>query len=125
MQENVTLNITSEVVAAVINNEADKEQRIVDFIMKHQADLQAMIASYWFTRKANVLNVSVPGDGIRFTTAVSGMFVVKYTVSYFFACDDITTNKQETMTCTFDVDLGRHAITITGEKEPERVPDEF
>jgi hypothetical protein len=53
------------------------------------------------------------------------MFMVKYTVSYFFACDDITKNNPETMTCTFDVDLGRHAVTITGEKEPERMTDEF
>lgn len=125
MQENVTLNITSDVVAAVINNTADKEQYIVDFLTKHQASLQAMIESYWFTKKANVLNLSLLSESIRFTTAVSGMFIVKYTVSYFFACDDITTNNQETMTCTFDVDLGRHALTITGEKEPERTPDEF
>jgi hypothetical protein len=93
--------------------------------VQHLADVQTMIESYWFAKKANVQNLSLPPGSIRFTTAVSGMFIVKYTVSYFFACDDITKNNQETMTCTFDVDLGRHAVTITGEKEPERMPDEF
>ena len=125
MQETITLNISTDVVASVINNDMDKEQRVVELITKHLPQLQAMIGSYWFSQKANVLNVSVPSDTIRFTTAVSGMFVAKYTVSYFFACDDITTNNTETMTCTFDIDLGRHAIVITGEMQPERTPDEF
>jgi hypothetical protein len=125
MQETITLNISTDVVASVINNEADKEQRITELVMKHLSQLRTMIESYWFAKKANVLDISVPPDTVRFTTAVSGMFVAKYTVSYFFACDDITTNNAETMTCTFDVDLGRHAIAITGEMQPERVPDEF
>jgi hypothetical protein len=120
MQENITLNISTDVVASVINNDTDKEQRIIELVTDHLPQLQAMIESYWFAKKANVLNVSVPADSIRFATAVSG-----YTVSYFFACDDITTNNAESMTCTFDVDLGRHAMTITGELLPERVPDEF
>ena len=84
-----------------------------------------MVESYWFAKKANVQNLAVPHDSFLFTTAVSGIFVAKYTLSYFFACDDITTNNAETMTCTFDVDLGRHAITIAGELQPERGPDEF
>jgi hypothetical protein len=125
MQENITLNTSQDVVASVINNDADKEQRIADLITKHMPELKAMIESYWFAKKANVLNVAVVPESIRFTTAVSGMFVAKYTVSYFFACDDITTNNTEAMTCTFEVDLGRHAITITGELQPERGPDEF
>ncbi len=125
MQETITLNISTEVVASVVGNDADKEQRIAELITKHLPELQAMIESYWFAKKANVQNLAVPHDSVRFTTAVSGMFVAKYTVSYFFACDDITTNNAETMTCTFDVDLGRHAITIAGELQPERGPDEF
>lgn len=125
MQETITLNIAQDVVASVINNEADKEQRMVDLITRHMAELQAMIESYWFTRKASVLNVAVSHDSVRFTTAVSGMFVAKYTVSYFFACDDITTNNTEAMTCTFGIDLSRHVVTITGEMQPERGPDEF
>jgi hypothetical protein len=125
MQESITLNISPDVVAAVISNDADKEQRIVELMTKHMSELQAMIESYWFAKKANVLNLAVVPESIRFTTAVSGMFVAKYTVSYFFACDDITTNNTETMTCTFEVDLGRHAINIVGELQPERGPDEF
>lgn len=125
MQENIALNMTEDVMAAVINNDADKAQRIVDSIMLHREGLQAMIESYWFAKKANVLNLSLSPGSIRFTTAVSGMFIVKYTVSYFFACDDVTINNQEAMTCTFDADLSRHVLTITGEKEPERTPDEF
>jgi hypothetical protein len=125
MQENIILNISPDVVASIINNDAYKEQHIADLITKHMPELQAMVESYWFSKKANVLNLALPPDSIRFTTAVSGMFVAKYTVSYFFACDDITTNNTEAMTCTFEIDLGRHMVTITGEMQPERGPDEF
>jgi hypothetical protein len=124
MQESITLK-TTESLSAVAHQEDGRTLAVTEFLHQHQSALQSMVEVYWFSKKGSVVDLAIDDASIRFQTAANGIFVVKYKVSYFFACDDITTDNWENMVCSFHIDLDNQTVMIAGENQPERTPDEF
>jgi hypothetical protein len=115
MQEQITLRDAPA--------QADEKQ-LTEFFRQHTAALEKLAGDYWYTRKGTVSALEIERP-VTFSGAMAGIFRVRYHVSFFFTCDDVTTRRAEYMDLTFTVDPDGGKLYVTGESEPERGPDEF
>jgi len=125
MQEQIQWKLTDALAHAVKEENAARSAEFLASIYAHQVMLQKMVDAYWYTDKGKVERLQVDEKSLRFTSATEGMFLVRYRVSFFFACDDVTTDTAETMWCTFAVDLENDSVIVLGEEQFERSPEEF
>ncbi|OKS85592.1 hypothetical protein [Mucilaginibacter polytrichastri] len=61
--------------------------------------------------------VAFETDGLKFDLAtLSGSFVCKFKVSFFFGCDDLYIDKLDSISWQFKIDKAAHLIHFTGEE---------
>jgi len=125
MQEHVQLKLTDELSAAVTSQDAARTQELRAFLYAHLTSVQKMVEGYWYARKGKVERLQVEESSLHFNTSSDGVFLVRYHVSFFFACDDITADTAETMWCTFSLDLKSGMAVLQGENQSERSVEEF
>lgn len=69
-------------------------------------------------QSVEIIDVDISKDG-------NGFLFVEYEVYYYFGCDDFDRTDEEDMQINISINFRNGEITITGEEEQERLPDEY
>lgn len=84
--------------------------------------IERLLFNYDYDR-GSIQNVEIV-DG-EISKEGKGVIHVEFEVFYDFGCDDINRTIEVEMTIKVSVNFRNGQITITGEEQPERLPDEY
>ena len=115
MQERITILISDETT-----DPDDVVGFIKNFLSNHHPSIKTFLNNFWYHKKATVGEMAIDRESIRFVDQVHGTFTVRYSISFYFACDQVTVDKKETMELTFEIAPDFTSVSIEGELEPER-----
>lgn len=112
-------------VSSLFRNQLKKsstpEKLIKEVISEH--DILSLLNQYDYwagTRgdiySADIINMEINNEG-------HGYMEVEYEVHYYFGCDDMNTESEETM--IIDIEFQGNTIILTGENEEVRDPDDY
>lgn len=130
MAESFELPVLRTSIEKLLDGESTTEEFLNDIFndkdQEHKAILANCLESYYYGQ-----NGSPEVSDFELTSAIfhretsSGEFECEYTVYFYFPCDDMKTDKEDTMTWKFKIDIRNRTISFTGEEHLEREPDAY
>lgn len=109
----------------VINSFTNWEATLVTVIHRHEPHLKTFLGAYYYEGKGAVEQIQLKKGSLVQVDENSGIFSVNYTVYYHAGCSDVSYTDRQEMKITFEIDFGRKAMKLAGERIPLRAPDEF
>ncbi|RAW00865.1 hypothetical protein [Pseudochryseolinea flava] len=96
---------------------------MLQFLQQHQDKIDELLRNHWYRKRGSISSVAIDEHSIDFSNATSGIFKVKYQVSFTFACEDVVHDHREEMNIKFQISDDKRALILSSEPEPERIDE--
>lgn len=123
--EVVTIN--AEQVHLFAEQAPDNKPQMVEFFKSHTPTLCRILSQYDFVdgSRGSVNACEIDASSVLIDGEGNCSFKVLFTVQYYYACDYITKDFEQTMLMQTRVDVAKNQVLIHGERWNERDMDEF
>lgn len=123
MQEIVQFKIPGKLLEDLLRLKEDREGLMAALLESNRYSIEQLLMAYYFSSRNRVFDLVIRNP--QFLTETTGRFKLDYKLGHFYACADIDTQQDESMTVGFRLEVATSELVLQGEYWPERGPDEF
>jgi hypothetical protein len=125
LKEQITLPLSENFIEVIQFNKENKGELLFLELETNRAKIEDLLSGYHFASRGKVDGHYIEKETIQFNNILAGSFKLHYNVVYTNGCQDLTYNDTDTKVITFEIDLPKRTVLLTGEEIRERMPDEF
>jgi hypothetical protein len=125
LREQIFLPLSNNFTEALAINIENTRALLFLELEIHRTKIEDLLGGYHFASRGKVNTHYLDKESLQFNNIFTGHFKLFYNVVYVNGCQDLTYNDTDNKLISFEIDMLKRTLHLTGEEIRERTPDEF